>query len=108
MLVYGLQLKELNFPLLCKFCSQTKVWSVYCSQVARLAAKYNVRIEKIKEGRYIVEGKINIFVRVSVSKLSSFIDISSSVDWKAVDCKASPTGSVLDNSLGLSEQDISL
>lgn len=67
-----------------------------------------MRIEKIKEGRYIVEGKINIFVRVSVSKPSSFIAISSSVDRKAVDCKASPTGSVLDNSLGLSEQDISL
>ena len=55
-----------------------------------------------------MEGKINIFVRVSVSKPSSFIAISSSVDRKAVDCKASPTGSVLDNSLGLSEQDISL
>lgn len=67
-----------------------------------------MRIEKIKEGRYIVEGKINIFVRVSVSKPSSFIAISSSVDRKAVDCKASPTGSVLDISLGLSEQDISL
>lgn len=26
---------------------------------------YNVRIERIKEGRYIVDGKINIFVRVS-------------------------------------------
>ena len=36
-----------------------------CFQVARLAAKYNVRIERIKEGRYIVDGKINIFVRVS-------------------------------------------
>ncbi|KAK3748874.1 hypothetical protein QZH41_016274, partial [Actinostola sp. cb2023] len=34
------------------------------SEVARLAAKYNVRIERIKEGRYIVEGKINIFVRI--------------------------------------------
>lgn len=36
-------------------------------QVARLASKYNVRIERIKEGRYIVDGKINIFVRVSDS-----------------------------------------
>lgn len=35
------------------------------SKVARLAAKYNVSIERIKEGRYVVEGKINIFVRVS-------------------------------------------
>lgn len=34
------------------------------AEVARLAAKYNVRIEKIKEGRYIVDGKINIFVRI--------------------------------------------
>ena len=33
-------------------------------QVARLAAQYNVKIERIKEGRYIVDGKINIFVRV--------------------------------------------
>lgn len=34
------------------------------AEVARLAAKYNVRIEKIKEGRYVVDGKINIFVRI--------------------------------------------
>ncbi|KAJ7379266.1 1,3-beta-glucanosyltransferase [Desmophyllum pertusum] len=34
------------------------------AEVARLAAKYNVRIERIKEGRYIVDGKINIFVRI--------------------------------------------
>jgi hypothetical protein len=40
-------------------------------KVARLAAKYNVRIERIKEGRYVVEGKINIFVRVSWQQLSS-------------------------------------
>ena len=35
-------------------------------QVSRLAAKYNVKIERIKEGRYVVDGKINIFVRVCV------------------------------------------
>lgn len=33
-------------------------------EVARLAAQYNVKIERIKEGRYIVDGKINIFVRI--------------------------------------------
>ncbi|XP_068711299.1 growth arrest-specific protein 2-like [Montipora capricornis] len=34
------------------------------AEVARLAAKYGVSIERIKEGRYIVDGKINIFVRI--------------------------------------------
>lgn len=48
-------------------CLVTFVFITFFSpQVARLAAKYNVRVEKIKEGRYIVEGKINIFVRVKL------------------------------------------
>ncbi|XP_001633256.2 GAS2-like protein pickled eggs [Nematostella vectensis] len=33
-------------------------------EVFRLAKKYSVKIERIKEGRYIVENKINIFVRI--------------------------------------------
>lgn len=34
------------------------------AEVARLSAKYGIRIERIKEGRYVVDGKINIFVRI--------------------------------------------
>lgn len=34
------------------------------AEVERLSAKYGIRIERIKEGRYVVDGKINIFVRI--------------------------------------------
>ena len=37
---------------------------VFC-QVLQLAKAHQVKIQKVKEGRYIVEGKITIFVRVS-------------------------------------------
>ena len=44
--------------------SNQRVILVFFFQVARLSAKYGIRIERIKEGRYVVDGKINIFVRV--------------------------------------------
>ena len=44
--------------------SNGRVILAFFFQVARLSAKYGIRIERIKEGRYVVDGKINIFVRV--------------------------------------------
>lgn len=35
-------------------------------QVSQLAKAHGVKIQKVKEGRFIVEGKITIFVRVSI------------------------------------------
>lgn len=37
-------------------------------QVLQLAKAHRVKIQKVKEGRYIVEGKITIFVRVSYNQ----------------------------------------
>lgn len=52
-------------------------------QVARLAAQYNVKIERIKEGRYIVDGKINIFVRVSNNVKMKLMVLGSTIFTKS-------------------------